>query len=266
MASKINHVAILSGNFALESRFYEACFGMKTSPRSRPTRAVSIGDGYVGMNINPRRAGRPARLDHFGIQVDDLDATVARIQSKYPECEILKRPSTRPFVELGNHDPDGNIFDLSRAKSDKLKDIYADNNWQAERFVSHIGIRTLNPEACAEYYIEMLDLKPANLPIEKAFGVTDGRVTLILMPWDIRDYAGTAIAGPGMDYIGFKVEDLDKFKDDVQKAGDANPLLTPAPVGSGDAGKARLEQFQRTSLGSWHLADPDGVLLDIVVA
>lgn len=266
MASKINHVAILSGNFALESRFYEACFGMKTSPRSRPTRAVSIGDGYVGMNINPRRAGKPARLDHFGVQVDDLDGTVARIQAKYPECEILKRPSTRPFVELGNHDPDGNVFDLSRAKSDKLQDIYAHNDWQAERFVSHIGIRTMNPEACAEYYIEMLDLKPANLPIEKAFGVTDGRVTLILMPWDIRDYEGTAIAGPGMDYIGFKVEDLEKFKDDVQKAGDANPLLTPAPVGAGPAGKARLEQFRRTSLGSWHLADPDGVLLDIVVA
>lgn len=266
MASKINHVAILSGNFALESRFYEAVFGMKTSPRSRPTRAVSIGDGYVGMNINPRRAGRPARLDHFGIQVDDLEATVARIQAKYPECEILKRPSTRPFVELGNHDPDGNIFDLSRAKSDKLKDIYADNDWQADRFVSHIGIRTLNAEACAAYYIEMFDLKPANLPIENAYGVTDGRVTLILMPWDIRDYASTAIAGPGMDYIGFKVEDLDKFKDDVQKAGDANPLLTPAPVGTSAAGKARLEQFQRTSLGSWHLADPDGVLLDIVVA
>ena len=58
MAAKINHVAIMSGNYALESKFYEAAFGMRTSPKSRPTRAVSIGDGYVGMNINPRRAGR----------------------------------------------------------------------------------------------------------------------------------------------------------------------------------------------------------------
>ena len=29
-------------------------------------------------------------------------------------------------------------------------------------------------------------------------------------------------------------------------------------------GKARLEMLQRSSLGSWHIADPDGVLLDIV--
>ena len=46
--------------------------------------------------------------------------------------------------------------------------------------------------------------------------------------------------------------------------GDNNPLLTPSPVGTGPEGKARLEMLERTSLGSWHIADPDGVLLDIV--
>lgn len=264
MASKINHVAIMSANYALESKFYESVFGMRTSPKARPTRAVSIGDGYVGMNVNPRRAGRPARLDHFGIQVDDLDATVARIKEKYPGNEVLKRPSTRPFVELANHDPDGNVFDLSRTKGGNLKDVYAHNDWQADRTVSHIGIRTLNAEACAAYYIEMFDLKPANLPIKNAFGVTDGRVTLILMPWSIKDYANTSVVGPGMDYIGFKVEDIAKFREDVENAIKANPLLAPAPVGLSAEGKARLEMFERSSLGSFHIADPDGVLLDIV--
>jgi catechol 2,3-dioxygenase-like lactoylglutathione lyase family enzyme len=265
MASKINHVAILSGNYALESKFYESVFGMKSSPKARPSRAVSIGDGYVGMNINPRRAGRPGRLDHYGIQVDDLEATTALIQEKYPECDVLKRPSTRPFVAFTNHDPDGNVFDLAPAKGDNLKDVYTHNDWQADRTISHIGIRTLNAEACAQYYMEIFDFKPANLPIENAYGVTDGRMTLIFMPWSIKDYANTAIVGPGMDYIGFKVEDMAKFKEDVEAAGDANPLLTPSPVGTGAAGKARLEMFERTSLGSLHMADPDGVLLDIVV-
>ncbi|MDH3240551.1 MAG: VOC family protein [Alphaproteobacteria bacterium] len=264
MASKINHVAIMSGNYALESRFYQAMFGMRGSPKARPARAVSIGDGYVGMNINPRRAGRPGRLDHFGIQVDDLQATTARIKEKRPECEVLIRPSTRPFVAFATHDPDGNVFDLAPAKGGNLKDIYTHNDWQADRTISHIGIRTLNAEACAEFYIEMFDLKPANLPIERAYGVTDGRVTLIFLPWSIKDYADTAIVGPGMEYIGFKVEDMDKFKADVLAVGDGNPLLTPAPFGTGPEGEARLELLRRTSLGSWHIADPDGVLLDIV--
>jgi catechol 2,3-dioxygenase-like lactoylglutathione lyase family enzyme len=264
MASKINHVAILSRNFAVESRFYEAIFGMKTSPRSRPTRAVSIGDGYVGMNINPRRAGRPSRLDHFGIQVDDLPATLARLKEKYPSVVPLKRPSTRPFVAIACHDPDCNVFDLSQAKGDNLKDVYTHNDWEAPRAVSHIGIRALNAEACAEFYIEAFDLKPANLPIENAHGVTDGRVTLIFMPWDIRDYAHAPIVGPGMDYLGFKVDDIEQVKADIRTAGEHNPLLTPAPLGTGAAGKARLELFERSSIGSLQIADPDGVLLDIV--
>ncbi|MFN4281549.1 MAG: VOC family protein [Alphaproteobacteria bacterium] len=264
MASKINHVAMMSANYALESKFYESVFGMRISPKARPARAVSIGDGYVGMNINPRRAGRPSRLDHFGIQVDDLESTVARIRERHPEIEVLKRPSTRPFVELASYDPDGNVFDLSQAKSDKLKDIYAHNDWQAERRVSHIGIRTLNAEVCAEYYVDMFDLKPANLPIKNAHGVTDGMVTLIFLPWNIEDYAGATPVGPGIHYFGFKVEDLAKFKEDLEAAGKSNPLLTPAPVGLGAEGRARLALFERDSLGILRMADPDGNLLDIV--
>ncbi len=264
MASKINHVAIMSGNYALESKFYESMFGMRNSAKARPTRAVSIGDGYVGMNINPRRAGRPGRLDHFGIQVDDLEATTARMKEKYPKVDILKRPSTRPFAAFSTHDPDGNVFDLTQAKGGNLKDVYTHNDWQQDRTICHVGIRTMNAEACAEFYMSMFDLKPANLPIDNAYGVTDGRMTIILMPWSIHDYANTGIVGPGMDYIGFKVENLEKFKEDVQTISDNNPLIAPSPVGTGPEGKARLEFLQRTSLGSWHIADPDGVLLDIV--
>lgn len=264
MASKINHVAIMSGNYALESKFYESIFGMRNSPKARPSRAVSIGDGYVGMNINPRRAGRPARLDHFGIQVDDLQATLAKMEKKYPNCEYLKRPSSRPFAAISTHDPDGNVFDLTEAKGGNMKDVYTHNDWQQDRTICHVGIRTLHPEACAEFYMDVFGLQPSNLPIEGGYGVTDGRMSVILLPWSIKKYANTGIVGPGMDYIGFKVENLEKFKADVQEIADNNPLIAPSPVSTGPEGQARLEMLQASSLGSWHIADPDGVLLDIV--
>ena len=112
--------------------------------------------------------------------------------------------------------------------------------------------------------MDMFGLTPSNLPIEGAFGLTDCRMSILLLPWSIKDYANTGIVGPGMDYIGFKVENLEKFKEDVKAIADSNPLIAPSPVGSGPEGAARLEMLQRTSLGSWHTADPDGVLLDIV--
>lgn len=261
MPAKINHVAILSSNYALEQKFYESMFGMRSSPKARPHRAVSIGDGYVGMNINPRRAGRNARFDHFGICVDNLEEVVDKLKGH--GIKVLKRPDTRPFAAYSTYDPDGNVFDLTEDKGDNLKDVYTHNEWNQARYVSHLGLRTMHAEKLAEFYLDVFDLKPANDVPEGAFGVTDGRVTLIIMQWDLDDYANSGISGPGLDYLGFKVDDLEAFKADVEKIAGDNPLIAPSPLGSGAEGKARLEMLRRTSIGKWHLADPDGVLIDV---
>ena len=263
MASKINHVAIMSGNYALESKFYESYFGMKNSPNARPQRAVAIGDGYCGMNINPRRAGRPARFDHFGIQVDDLEKAMDTMKGY--GVKVLKRPDTRPFAAYSTHDPDGNVFDLTEAKADNIKDVYAHNDWEQDRTISHVGLRTMHAEQMAEFYLEAFDLKPTNGPVpEGGYGVTDGRMTLLILQWDLDDYANSGITGPGLDYLGFKVESIDAFTKDVEEISGNNPLIAPSPVGTGPEGAARLDMFRRTSIGSYHLADPDGILIDVI--
>src|SRR5260221_137980 len=133
MSAKIKHIAIVSDEYALEGRFYEAVFGMKTAADKRPERAVTVSDGTVGLNINPRKAGRPAGLDHFGVEVEDAERTCARLRERYPAIEVLKRPSTRPFAlgagpegqarlalfercPYGAHhlaDPDGVLLDIA---------------------------------------------------------------------------------------------------------------------------------------------------------
>jgi catechol 2,3-dioxygenase-like lactoylglutathione lyase family enzyme len=81
MFAKIKHLAIISDNYALLSRFYEALFGMKTGKSPRPQSAVAIGDGYVGMNIIPQKVGRQAGLEHFGLEVEDVEAVRARLRA-----------------------------------------------------------------------------------------------------------------------------------------------------------------------------------------
>ena len=90
MFAKINHVAIVSENYAQLAQFYEAVFGMQTSAKTRPGRAVTVGDGYVGLNINPRRAGRSAGLDHFGIQVDDCETVFDRMRNRVTLIEEVE--------------------------------------------------------------------------------------------------------------------------------------------------------------------------------
>src|SRR3984893_623153 len=219
MFSKINHVAIVSENYAKSALFYQAVSGMRTSDKTQVSRAQTVGDGYVGLNINPRRAGRSAGIDHFGIEVEDAEAAFERMRKKYPTVKWLQRPANRPFAGVSTHDRDGDVFELAPS-----------NKGAGDR----------------NHYL------------------TDGHMTLVIMPWDITDYDGTGIITAGMDHIGFKVESVDKLKDDVERIAANNPLLAPAPVGTGAEGKKLLELFRRSCpLGQHHLADCDGVLIDV---
>src|SRR6267142_6423343 len=133
MYAQINHVAMTSPNWPMIARFYEAMFGMRSSTKvSRPMNAATVGDGYVGLNINPLRDGTYGGLDHFGITVDEADGVLERARKKFPTANIVKRPSTRPFAAFSGHDPDGNVFDLAQKKNDTRVDLYKEqavNSW-----------------------------------------------------------------------------------------------------------------------------------------
>lgn len=267
MFSKINHVAIVSAQYAQLARFYEAVFGMKSADGKRgAARAVTVGDGYVGLNINPRRAGRSAGLDHFGIQVEDTETAFERMRNKYPTAKWLKRPPTRPFAGISANDPDGNVFDISQKDMSNRAAIYVENNGAANaRHIDHVALRTMRPDDVAEFYSDVFELAPANKKAgDPNHYLTDGHVTLVVMPWKIEDYDGTGIVTAGMDHIGFKVEDVEAVKKEIDEISANNPFLAPAPLGTGREGGKLEELFARSCpLGQHRLADPDGILLDI---
>ena len=265
MFSKINHVAIVSDNYGQLAEFYKAAFGMTTAAKGRTGRAVTVGDGYVGLNINPRRAGRSAGLDHFGIQVEDCPTAFERLAKKYPSVKWLQRPSTRPFAGISTHDPDGNMFDISQKDMSNRTSVYVENTGNANpRHINHVALRTMNPEAMAEFYAYVFDLSLANKQSDDPnFYLTDGHMTLVIMPWDITDYDATGIITMGMDHIGFKVEDLETFKKDIVTMAANNPRLSPASF-AGSEGEALLAMFKRSCpLGQFQFADCDGILLDV---
>ena len=136
MSAQINHVAIVSDNYAQLAKFYEAMFGMKSSGLQRSASAVTVGDGYVGLNINPRRAGRSAGLDHFGIQVDDVETVFERMRKNYPSVNG-SRAINRPFAGITTHDRMQRV-DLSRRLSNRAA-IYVENDGSQPRHRSRRG-------------------------------------------------------------------------------------------------------------------------------
>ncbi|HZS65656.1 MAG TPA: VOC family protein, partial [Burkholderiales bacterium] len=238
MTAKLKHIALVSDNYALQGKFYEAAFGMRTAADPRPERAVTVSDGYVGLNINPRKPGRPAGLDHFGLEVDEVEPILAKL--KKHGVEVVQRPSTRPFAGISTHDPAGNIFDLSQRDMANRTSVYVEAEKPAPRRISHLALRTLQADRLVEFYAE-LGLKPVKGQ-HGNFQLTDGRVALLLMPWRIGDYEGTGIVRPGPDHLGFDVESLEAFKSRLQELGDNNPHLR-AKMLAGKEGEARMKLF-----------------------
>ena len=264
MSAKLKHIALVSDQYALQGKFYEAAFGMRTAADTRPERAVTVSDGYVGLNINPRKPGRPAGLDHFGFEVQDVEPVLARLREKYPAVQAVKRPGTRPFAGISTHDPAGNVFDLSQQEMANRASVYVETEKKQPRRISHLALRTLHAEQLAEFYVEVYGLRlVAREPRDANFYLSDGRVTLVLTPWRITDYEGTGIVRPGPDHIGFEVESLDALKARLQALGDNNPHLRPRALG-GPEGEARMKLFAACCpYGQYRLADVDGVLLDV---
>lgn len=273
MFAQINHIAIISDQYAMLSAFYQTLFDLTPSPRRTASRSgfnfIAAGDGYVGFNFLPRRDGYVGGIDHFGMVVDSIDLVSERMQKFNSKAAVVKRQSERPFADLSGNDPDGNVFDLAQKDSRNLAGVHKDNaeqGYQSERtrYANRYAIRTLNPEQCAEFYADVFELQPVNRKEgDENYHLTDGRVTLSVMPWKIDKFVGMSIKRSGPDHIGFRVENLDAFKKDVQTLGGANTYMAPRALGGSKESDVRKQLFVGSALGGYQMADNDGNWIDV---
>ena len=266
MFAQINHMAMISPRYPMLGKFYEAVFGLKPSAKGRPAAAITIGDGYVGLNIIPRRDGYIAGIDHFGMVVDDVEPVLERMQRKHKKANLVKRPSARPFAAYSGHDPDGNVFDLAQKKEDTRKEVYAEmpaQGWAQDHYLNKFAIRTPNAEQVAEFYRDVFEFELMNRNSAPGYHLSDGRVTLCILPWSIPVFAGMSIKRPGPDHIGFHVEDMAAFKTKVAEIAGANPYLAPVPLGGSPESDVRRRFFADNASGKWQISDPDGNWIDI---
>jgi len=272
MRARIQHLAIVSENFPREAKFYEALFGMRRanpgSPEEekaiRSNAALSIGDGYVGVTVIGRKPGYVPGLHHFGIDVDDAEEATARIQKRYPSVQVLKRPSNRPFATLGAHDPEGNFFDLTQEGMENRADVYLEKQRTQPRRIRHFKLRVMNPALIAVFYRDLFDLAEEEKALEDPnYYLTDGRVTLIIAPWRMSDYAGASIDGPGLEHVGFEVESVAAVEKEIAALRAADPEMRERVIFVPAEAERREALIAGCRYARYHLSDPDGIFIDV---
>jgi len=263
MKASFSHFTILSENNYALGRYYEGFFHMRPAAMQGAVEDVRVTDGRVGLTIKPRLAGYRAHLDHFGIETDDMDRARARIREFYPRIDCVEQsPSS-----VSTHDPDGTVFTLSQ-KGAKDREGFHDAAGQShDRVIDHFALRVVHPERVAAFYTEVFELKTLDVPSAgKNSYLSDGNVTLVIIPWRIADFTETGISARGMDHLGFRVESLAALKEDIKRITERNYRFQPSQtlVGRGKEGKGRLDMFRNACpLGCHHMADADGLLIDV---
>jgi hypothetical protein len=113
--------------------------------------------------------------------------------------------------------------------------------------------------------VDVFELSPQNRPAgDPNHYLSDGKVTLMIMPWKISNYADQSILTPGMDHVGFTVENMDKFKEDLDEVVGVNPVMNPIPVGKGKESGNRLELLKKQCpIGEFFTSDPDYTLISV---
>ena len=265
MFARINHMAMISPQYPLLERYYRSLFGFVNSKGNDAEASTVVGDGNVGLNILPRRDGYVGGIDHFGMVVESMAKVDERMKKASSKAGMVKRPSYRPFAAYSAHDPDGNVFDLAEVNGDNLKDVYAEQDGEDRDATFHrFAIRTVNAEEAAEFYADVFELQLTNRKEgDPNYHLTDGKVTLSLMPWKIEEFVGTSIKRPGPDHIGIKVKDLEHFKSEMKRIGEKNTFLASRPLGGSDEANRRRDFFAGNALGKLQISDPDGNWLDI---
>jgi len=271
MSTKIKHVAFASNNAPRLARFYESLFGMKRSKAAPPPSSdpepvdatVGITDGNIGMVVIRRAPGFIAALDHFGIEVDDIEGVCARLQ-RYEHVRAVRRPSYRSFAAYSGHDPAGNIFDLTQPDSANRRGIFAERHSTHDRFISHITIRALDPVSLAAFYTDVFGFEQQEKALEDPNSyLSDGNVTLVISPWNIADYLGASVARPGLEHLGFRVESIEALKRDLENMVQSNPELAPRTVTKKSEGEV-IRNLASTCRYARHMfSDPDGTYVEI---
>jgi hypothetical protein len=95
---------------------------------------------------------------------------------------------------------------------------------------------------------------------EPCYNLTDGKVHLVIRPWDMVAYRGLMA---GLDHFGFKVDDLERVKKESDALTASTPASAPRKIAIGRDGEVRQKNLEDCKLCGHALSDPDGVLLDL---
>ena len=235
--ANIRHVAFIVKEPQRLFDFYNHLFGVE-QVRVSPTGSIHVIDGFFNLAflkqvevssdvVNTHRADgqevdQRQGINHFGFTVENIDAQLGRLPDTVKRGES---PQNGRPAEMRVVDPWGNNFDLSSRG-------FLGREERNLPGVRRVVIQNDRPDDAANFYTSVMDLKEVRRESDASIELTDGDVSMGLIQEGF-------VGKPGIQYVGFQVEDWDaargRFKDlgiDVPAEPPAGELLLKDPEGN----------------------------------
>jgi hypothetical protein len=132
----------------------------------------------------------------------------ARMKERYPKVGKVKRPANRPFATYSSHDPEGHLFDLTQPGEQNIRGVWSEGQREQDRYIKHVTIRAIDPEALARFYIDVFEFKEEEKALE--FNISTSRTARYPGAHALENRtlsrSGTPRTGYSTMSFGFKVE------------------------------------------------------------
>ncbi len=125
LMSRIRHIAIIVPDAEEAAQFYEKALGLKRAGTAR--RGIYLSDGVINVALlKKEHENEKLGLYHFGVWVDDLDASEKQVVDAGGTYLTGRPTSPNSFYEAKYQDPNGVVFDLTHTGwAGATKDVVA---------------------------------------------------------------------------------------------------------------------------------------------
>ena len=222
--ARIVHIALKVEDLEKATKFYEDVFGiyqLKTG-HARGHTSRHMTEGTIDLALmtydsedepEAQLAGPGPCIHHFGIEVEDREATTKKIVEN--GGEIFSDPEEGA---LKFRTPDGNMAEIVNVGRYKLRERSPKGK------IVHLALKVMDLEKATKFYENVFGFKKLDDGHSRRHisrHMTDGNIDLALMKYDSEDEeeATWAGAGPRIHHFGIEVANQDAFAEEIKARG-----------------------------------------------
>ncbi len=221
--ARIVHIALKVNDLEKATRFYEEVFGIyqtKTGhARGHTSRHMTDGNIDLALMVydsedepEAKLAGAGPCIHHFGIEVEDREATLKKIKEN--GGTVFSDPEEGA---LKFRTPDGNMAEIVGIGRYKKKD-------KSTSRIVHLALKVTDLDKATKFYENVFGFKTVSTDRSREHisrHMTDGELDLALMLYDSENVPEAQWAGPGprIHHWGIEVADQETFAAKIKQHG-----------------------------------------------